>query len=90
MPMLASEGTSDFYTQSLQAFQQGDYRNAVRLATHAIVDDPKSQDAHLLLSQGLFAVGQYRGGAMEAHSVAASGAVESMASEFLCKCSSLD
>lgn len=74
-PVLADEGAGDFYPQALQAFQQGDYRNSVRLATHAIVDDPKSQEAHLLLSLGLFAVGQYRGAAMEAHSVAALGAV---------------
>ena len=71
--MLASSETGDFQSQALEAFQQGDYRDAVRLATHAIVDDPKNQEAHLLLSLALFAVGQYRGAAMEAHAVAALG-----------------
>ena len=74
-PMLANSEESDFYSQALAAFQQGDYRNATRLAGHAAIDDPKNPDVHLLLSLGLFAVGQYRGAAMEAHAVAALGTV---------------
>ena len=74
-PVLTSGESSDFHSQAIEAFQQGDYQNAVRLATHAIVDDPKNAGDHLLLSLALFAVGQYRGAAMEAHAVAALGAM---------------
>jgi tetratricopeptide (TPR) repeat protein len=74
-PMLANSETDDFHSQALAAFQQGDYRDAVRLATHAIVDNPKSAQDHLLLSLALFAVGQYRGAAMEGHAVAALGTI---------------
>ncbi len=73
-PVLAGSEAADFQSQALEAFQQGEYRDAARLATHAIVDDPKNQEAHLLLTQALFAVGQYRGAATEAHAVAALGA----------------
>ena len=65
--------TSDFYAQALAAFQQGDYSGATRLASHAAIDNPESPDVHLLLSLGLFALGQYRGSAMEAHAVTALG-----------------
>ena len=71
--MLAGSESNEFQSQALDAFRQGEYQQAVRLATHAIVDDPKSADAHLLLSLALFAAGQYRGAAMEAHAVVALG-----------------
>ena len=64
---------TDFYTQALAAFQQGDYRNATRLAGHASIDDPRNPDVHVLLMQGLFAIGEYRGAAMEAHAVVSLG-----------------
>ncbi len=63
----------DFYPQAVDAFQSGDYRNAVRMAGHASIDDPKNPQVHLVLSLGLFALGEYRGAAMEAHAVAALG-----------------
>ena len=66
---------SDFYTEALAAFQQGDFSNAVRLAGHAAIDEPRNPDVHLLLSLGMFALGDYRGAAMEAHAVAALGQV---------------
>jgi tetratricopeptide (TPR) repeat protein len=61
----------DFYPQALSAFQQGDFRNATRLATHASIDDPKNPEVHLLMMMGLFAIGEYRGAAMEGHAVVA-------------------
>ena len=64
---------TDFYAQALAAFQQGDYRNATRLAGHASIDDPRNPDVHVLLMQGLFAIGEYRGAAMEAHAVVSLG-----------------
>jgi tetratricopeptide (TPR) repeat protein len=70
----ASSGdTGEFYDQAIEAFHGGDYRNAVRLAGHASIDDPRNPDVHLLLSLGLFAMGEYRGAAMEAHAVASLG-----------------
>jgi hypothetical protein len=75
IPMEANTEESDFYSQALAAFQEGDYGNATRLASHAAIDNPKNPDVHMLLSLGLFAVGQYRGAAMEAHAVAALGTV---------------
>ncbi len=69
-PEVGSE-TSDFYSEALIAFRQGDYGNATRMAGHAAVDDPRNPDVHILAMLGLFAMGEYRGAAMEAHAVAA-------------------
>jgi hypothetical protein len=69
------EEQSEYYTEALAAFQQGDFSNAVRLAGHAAIDEPRNPDVHLLLSLGMFALGQYRGAAMEAHAVAAMGQI---------------
>lgn len=69
----ADADPSDFYAQGLAAFQQGEYRNAARLAGHASIDDPRSPDVHLLLMQALLAIGEYRGSAMEAHAVVSLG-----------------
>jgi hypothetical protein len=66
---------SEFYSQALVAFRQGDYGNATRLAGHAAIDDPRNPDVHILAMLGLFAIGEYRGAAMEAHAVAAMGHV---------------
>lgn len=65
--------TSDFYGQAVAAFRDGDYSNATRLAAHAAIDDPKNPDVHVLAMLGLFAIGQYRGAAIEAHGLAAMG-----------------
>ena len=68
-PEVGSE-PSDFYTQALTAFRKGDYDNATRLAGHAAIDDPRNPDVHILAMLALFARGEYRGAAMEAHAVA--------------------
>ncbi len=67
---IASEG-SEFYTQGLAAFRAGNYGNASRLAAHAAIDEPRNPEVHVLAMLGLFAMGDYRGSAMEAHAVAA-------------------
>ena len=64
---------SEYYTEALTAFKGGDYTNAIRLASHAMIDQPRNQDVHLLLMLGFFAMGQYRPAAMEAHAVASLG-----------------
>ena len=69
------EEPSGFYTEALSAFQEADYANAVRLAGHAAIDQPRDANVHLLLSLGLFALGDYRGAAIESHAVAAIGSI---------------
>ncbi len=71
----ASREPSEYFTEAVAAFQSGDYANAVRLAGHAAIDQPRDANVHLLLSMGLFALGNYRGAAMEAHAVAALGPI---------------
>lgn len=72
-PPTANGDSMDFYPHALEAFQRGDYRNAARLASHASIDDPRNPDVHTLLMLGLFAIGEYRGAAMEAHAVTSLG-----------------
>lgn len=73
-PEVGTEG-ADFYSKAVAAFRRGDYRDAARLAAHAAVDDPRNVSVHVLGMLGLFAEGEYRGAAMEAHVVAALGQV---------------
>ncbi|MEN6449694.1 MAG: hypothetical protein ABFC96_04305 [Thermoguttaceae bacterium] len=81
-PSEAADQMPDFYSEALAAFQEGDFGNAVRLAGHAALDDPRNPDVHLLLSLGLFAMGQYRAAATEAHAVAALGETPSWPTVF--------
>ena len=69
----ANNNVNQFHEQAVAAFQQGNYRDATHLAAHAAVDDPKNPTVHLLLVLGMFATGEYRGAAMEAHAVALLG-----------------
>jgi hypothetical protein len=69
-----ASGESDFYGQALDAFHRGDYQVALRLASHAAVDNPRDANVHLLLSLSMVALHNYNGAAMEAHAVAAMGA----------------
>jgi tetratricopeptide (TPR) repeat protein len=75
-------GQFDFYGRAVAAFAQGEFGDATRLAAHAAVDDPRSQKVHLLLSLGLFATGEFRGAAIEAHAVAAIGKVPDWATVY--------
>jgi tetratricopeptide (TPR) repeat protein len=58
---------SDFGDPAVKAFSVGNYREAARLAQHWTVDAPQNAKAHELLSLALFAIGEYRGAAYEAH-----------------------
>jgi Flp pilus assembly protein TadD len=55
-----------YFSDAEAAFQRGDYRDAVRLTAHALIDMPRDVRAHELMSLALFAQGDYRGAAMEA------------------------
>jgi tetratricopeptide (TPR) repeat protein len=65
---------SDYYAQAIEAFQAGNYPEAMRLAGHAGIDNPRDPNVHLLLSLAMFEQGNYVGAAAEAHAVAALGA----------------
>jgi Flp pilus assembly protein TadD len=53
------DNVQDFSGQGEIDFRQGKYKAAVQSWRHALVDDPKNGAIILLLSQALFAVGQY-------------------------------
>jgi tetratricopeptide (TPR) repeat protein len=69
----ATPSEGDYYAQALEAFREGNYKSALRLAGHAAVDNPRDPNMHLLLSLSMFAEGNYQGAAVEAHAIAAAG-----------------
>ncbi len=71
----AQTEASQFYERALRAFQESDFRNAMRLAAHAAIDNPEDANVHVLLSLAMFAQGDYQGAAMEAHGLAAMGKI---------------
>jgi hypothetical protein len=64
---------SQFADEAATQFEQGNYREALRLASHAAIDMPRSAKIHELISLSLFAQGQFRAAAMEAHAAIALG-----------------
>jgi len=62
-----------------EAFRSGDYRNALRLANHAAIEAPQDPKVHELASLALFALGDYRGAAIEAHAAMVFGPVSDWA-----------
>ena len=64
-----------FYDQGRSAFLAGDYRLALRMANHAAVESPQNAQVHELISLALFALGDYRGAASEAHAAMAFGPI---------------
>ena len=77
-PQLAPDANnppSQFLTNAKLAFKTGEYKQALRLANHAAVDEPRDARAHEAMSLSLFAINDYRGAAMEAHAAAALGPV---------------
>jgi hypothetical protein len=63
----------EYFAQSQAAFGEGHYKDALRMANHAAVESPQNPKAHELMSLSLFALGDYRGAAMEAHAALALG-----------------
>ena len=68
----ANEGLQ-YYNEGRAAFGRGDYRNALRLAGHAGVESPQNAKVHELISLSLFASGDFRGAATDAHAALALG-----------------
>ena len=74
----AAEGQgSEYLDQAIQAFQAGNFSNAMRMAEHAIVDSPRDAEAHEVVSLAAMANKDYRTAATEAHAVIALGGVPS-------------
>ena len=63
---VASDGSA-YYGQARESFAEGNYKEALRLASHAAVDAPNNPRVHELISQSLFALGNYDAAASEAH-----------------------
>lgn len=55
----------NYLSQAIEAFQQGDYNTALRMAGHAEIDDPRNPEAHLIAALAMFATGDYRGAAVQ-------------------------
>jgi hypothetical protein len=55
----ARTDASEFYDRARTAFQEGDFRNAMRLAAHAAIDDPEDANVHVLLGLAMFAQGEF-------------------------------
>jgi Flp pilus assembly protein TadD len=68
-----SAAGGEFFAQATSAFQNGQYRDALRLANHAAVESPQNPKAHELISLAMFASAEYRGAAVEAHAALAFG-----------------
>ncbi|HEV3415261.1 MAG TPA: hypothetical protein VG056_00530 [Pirellulales bacterium] len=66
----AAAGDNQYLDEAITDFQNGNYREAQRLAGHAIVDDPQNAEAHALICLTAFATGNYQVAAAEAHAVA--------------------
>jgi tetratricopeptide (TPR) repeat protein len=72
-----TNGGEEYLNQAVSAFQSGSYREAQRLAGHAIVDEPQNPQAHAIVSLAAFATGNYQAAAAEAHAVASINGVPS-------------
>jgi hypothetical protein len=69
----AATAGATFYAEAKQAFRRGDYQEALRLGAHAAIEMPKDAGVHQLMSLAMFAEGDYRGAALEAHAALSLG-----------------
>jgi len=60
----------EFEEEAILAFRAGDYREAARLANHALVESPDDGRLYLFAAQVMFAVGDYEGSAALVHQAA--------------------
>ena len=58
---------------ALDAFRQGAYADALRLASHAAIEMPQNAKPHELMSLAAFALADYRGANLEAHAALSLG-----------------
>jgi tetratricopeptide (TPR) repeat protein len=62
-----------FLTSAREAFHNGSYSDALRLANHSAVETPHKAKPHELMSLALFALKDYRGANIEAHTALSLG-----------------
>jgi tetratricopeptide (TPR) repeat protein len=60
-----------YFTEAANAFRKGDYRNAVKYASHAAIESPQNPKAAELMSLASFAMGDYQAAAAAAHAALA-------------------
>jgi tetratricopeptide (TPR) repeat protein len=68
----ASQGAA-FFAQAEDAFRQGNYRDAIKMANHAAVESPRNPKSAELMSLSSFASGDYRTAAAQARAALALG-----------------
>ncbi len=73
---------TEYFAQAETAFREGRYRDALRLANHAAVEEPRDPKSHELMSLSLFALADYSGAAIEAHARIALGPIANWATLF--------
>ncbi len=56
-----------FFDSARDAFTKGEYRDALRQASHAAIEAPQNPKVHQLMAQALLGLNDYRGAATEAH-----------------------
>jgi len=61
---------SDYQRGAEEAFRRGNYNLALRLGNHALVETPRNGKLHLLVSQILFANGNYQAATAAIHQAA--------------------
>jgi hypothetical protein len=64
-----------YFAQAENAFHSGNYRDAARLANHAAVESPQNPKGPELMSLAMFAAGDYRAAATQAHAALSLGPV---------------
>jgi tetratricopeptide (TPR) repeat protein len=72
---VSAPATGDFLASGKASFLAGDYANAQRSASHAVVETPDNPKAHELMMLSMFAQGDFQGAAAAAHAVADLGQV---------------
>jgi hypothetical protein len=74
---MMSNSQDQYLNQAVSTFQSANYREAERLARHAVLDEPQNPEAHALLCLAAVAVGDDRTAADEAREVVSIGGVPS-------------
>ena len=69
----ASSQGAAFFAQAEDAFRQGNYRDAIKMANHAAVESPRNSKSAELMSLASFASGDYRTAAAQARAALALG-----------------
>ncbi len=77
-----ADENESYLDSAVASLRSGDYQAAMRMAGHALVDSPQDQAAHQIMELAMFATGDYRGAAMEAHAVVHFGGVPTWANVY--------